>query len=128
MSVYLCICLCICVSVRFFGLINFKIGRQLLLGPLNTKQNFFLPQTLPLPYPSPKGKFSRNINYSSTLWWIQLKLSDNLSYTHAQLLEKNLSRTFHLNWVILQPLINFIKFSFLKFVRLSPPKRLHGFS
>ena len=120
----LSVCLCICLCVRFFGLINFKIGRQLLLGPLNTKQNFFLPQTLPLPYPSPKGKFSRNINYSSTLWWIQLKLSDNLSYTHTQLLEKNLSRTSHLNWVITQPLLKYVKFWFLYFCALTPPRRL----
>ena len=99
-------CLSVCVCVCFFGLIDFEIGRQVLLGPLNTKQNFFSPQTLPLPYPSPKGKFSRNLNYSSTLWWwILLKISDNLSYTHTQLLKKYLSRTSHLNWVITQPLL-----------------------
>ena len=114
------VCLCVCLCVRFFGTIDFKIGWQIPFGPLKIKQNFFCPK----PFPSPKGKFFRNLNYSSTLWWIQLKISDNLSYTHTQLLEKNLSRTSHLNWVITQPLLKYVKFWFLHFCPLTPPRRL----
>ena len=69
LSVYLCFC----ASVCFFGLIDFKIGRQLQFGPLKIKQSF-MPQTLPFP----KRKFFRNFNYSWTIWWIQLEITDNL--------------------------------------------------
>ena len=110
----------ICASVRFFGLIDPKIGRQLPFGPLKTKQIFFCPK----PFPSPKGKFSRNLNYSSTLWWILLKISDELSYTHMLPLEKNLGRTPHLIWVITQPLLKYVKFWYLHFCPLTPPRRL----
>ena len=112
---------CLCVCVRFFGLIDFKIGTQLPFGPLKTKQNFFCPKL----FPSPKGKFFRNLNYSWTLWWIQLKISDNLSYTHMQLLEKNPSHTSHPNWIITQPLLKYIKSGFLHFCPLTPPRGLN---
>ena len=48
LSVYLSFC----ASVCFFGLIDFKIGRQLQFGPLKIKQSFCPKLSL-----SPKGNF-----------------------------------------------------------------------
>merc|ERR1711978_404253 len=50
----LLVSVCVCVCVRFFGLIDFKIGRQLPFGPLKTKQNFFFALK---PSPPQKGNF-----------------------------------------------------------------------
>ena len=110
---------CVCVSA-FLGWLTSKLVGSYHLVHWRQNKNFFCPK----PFPSPKGKFFRNLNYSWTLWWIQLKISDNLSYTHTQLLEKNLSRTSHLNWVITQPLLKYVKFWFLHFCPLTPPRRL----
>ena len=113
------VCLSVCVSA-FLGWSTSKLVGSYYLVHWRQNKNFFCPK----PFPSPKGKFFRNLNYSWTLWWIQLKISDNLSYTHTQLLEKNLSRTSHLNWVITQPLLKYVKSGFLHFCPLTPPRRL----
>ena len=115
----MCVCLSVCVSA-FLGRLTSKLVGRYHLVHWRQNKNFFCPK----PFPSRKGKFFRNLYYSWTLWWIQLKISDNLSYTHTQLLEKNQSRTPHLNWVITQPLLKYVKFWFLHFCPLTPPRQL----
>ena len=119
-----CVCVCVYVCVRFFGLINFKIGKQLLLGPLKTKPIFFGPKPFPSPTPPQKGN---SLGISITPQPFD-GFSSNFQITCLILIrnfwKKNLSRTSHLNWVITQPLLKYDKFWILYFCPLTPPRRL----